>query len=110
MAIVSSDVLRSLVGARDGGLTHDVLELSSGNVTVVVLVKDLSVNTILMSMRRTYLESLSDLFLGVCVVHLPSHEGHEFSEIDRVGSIRVDLVVSYVRWVDWVIEVSGLND
>lgn len=61
-------------------------------------------------MKRTYLESLSDLFLGVCVVHLPGHEGHELSEIDRVGSIRVDLVVSYVRWVNWVIEVSGLND
>lgn len=41
-----------------------------------------------------YFESLSDLFLGICVVHLPSHEGHELSEIDRVGSICVNLIIS----------------
>ena len=81
----------------DGRLTHDVLKLSSGDMTIVVLVKDLLVNTNQEWKRLTYLESLSDLFFRVCVVHLPSHEGHEFSEIDRVGSICVDLNVSGVQ-------------
>jgi hypothetical protein len=29
----------------DGRLTHDVLKLSGGDVTIVVLVKDLPINT-----------------------------------------------------------------
>ena len=74
-----------------------MLELGGRDVAVVVLVKDLFVNTEHMSKRMTNLESLSDLLLGVCVVHLPGHEGHEFREIDGVGSICVDLVVSRVR-------------
>jgi hypothetical protein len=85
-----------------GELTHDVLELSGGDVTVIVLVKDLTVSFAgpKWGLVGTYLEGLSDLLFGICVVHLPCHEGHEFCEVDRVGSICVDLIVSLVQFLN----------
>jgi len=103
-----------------------VLELGGRDVAVVVLVKDLFVNTEHMSKRMTNLESLSDLLLGVCVVHLPGHEGHELGEVDRVVSIGVDLTLGLyastasvtartqmfaegcIREGDWPIEVRPI--
>ena len=40
---------------------------------------------------KTHFESLPDLLLGIGIVHLPCHERHELSEINRVVAIRVDL-------------------
>lgn len=75
-----------------------MLQLGSGNMTIVVLVKDLNTSVPIRAFHvgrgDAHLEGLSDLFLGIGVVHFPSHESHKLCKVDRVVSIRVDLNLS----------------
>jgi len=57
---------------------HDVAQLSGGDETVVITVEDL--------------EGLTDLLLGVGVLHLTGHHGQELGEIDGTVVIGIDLV------------------
>jgi len=60
----------------DGG--HDVTELGSGDEAVVVAIE--------------HLEGLTDLLLGVGILHLPGHHGKELREVDGAVVVGVDLV------------------
>ena len=66
-------------------VSHDMTELSSADETVAVFVE--------------HPEGLSDLFLTVCVFHLPGHHGEKLGEVD--GSVAVG-----VHLVDHILELS----
>jgi hypothetical protein len=63
---LSDHLVNLVVSQLLANRSHDVAELSGRDKTVVVAVKDL--------------ECLSDLLLGIRVLHLASHHGQEFCE------------------------------
>jgi len=75
---LTNHLIDLIIGELLAEVRHDVTELSSGDVTVAILVEDL--------------ESLLDFLLRVCVLHLASHHGQELSEVDRAVTIGVDLI------------------
>lgn len=61
--------------------THYVPELSSTNLTVVILVKDL--------------ESFHDLFFRIGILHLTGHHGQKLGEVDRVIAVSINLHIMH---------------
>merc|ERR1711879_680753 len=57
---------------------HDVAQLGSGDKAIAVLVK--------------HAEGFLELLLGICVLHLASHQGAEFRKVDGAIAIGINLV------------------
>lgn len=75
---LTDHLVNLVVGQLLADGSHDVAELSGGNEAVVVAVEDL--------------EGLTDLLLGISVLHFTSHHGEEFWEVNGAVVVGVHLV------------------
>merc|ERR1712118_111856 len=78
-------LINLLIGQLFSKVCHHVPQLRSTNESIAITIK--------------HLEGLNQLFFGVCILHLPGHQGKELWEIDGTISI-------CIHFIDHVLELS----